>query len=356
MKKITIFFNWAERFLWPIVQVGFLLAIIFVSLLIISQKFSFGGNKLLVVTSGSMQSAIGAGSLVLVTPMREILSPIGENLKNLEVGDVITFKKNNNPNVLVTHRVNSVTVKDNQTLVETKGDANNVPDMEKVQTESIVGKVLFAIPFLGFPVAFAKTIPGYLLMIIIPALAIIFSEIWTVKGEIEKYYAKKFAANIPSDGVPRTKRFFKRLGKSLAAFLIFSSVSLVILGGTRGMFQDQEKIEGNSVSTWTEGDGDGGGKNGNQILICHQTGSETNPWEELTIPQNAWPAHERHGDILGPCSLSTDGLTLTSLTDLTGTEEEISPTPTPEPTVTPTPTPEPNGDEQGGEGDSQILE
>jgi hypothetical protein len=33
------------------------------------------------------------------------------------------------------------------------------------------------------------------------------------------------------------------------------------------------------------------------LTVCHLTSSETNPYETLTIPESALPAHQAHGDI-----------------------------------------------------------
>lgn len=35
-----------------------------------------------------------------------------------------------------------------------------------------------------------------------------------------------------------------------------------------------------------------------KVTICHRTGSAKNPYVEITISQNALPAHEEHGDFL----------------------------------------------------------
>jgi hypothetical protein len=45
------------------------------------------------------------------------------------------------------------------------------------------------------------------------------------------------------------------------------------------------------------GAGGGGGSDHAKITICHRTGSETNPFVVITISENAWPAHQQHGDI-----------------------------------------------------------
>lgn len=38
------------------------------------------------------------------------------------------------------------------------------------------------------------------------------------------------------------------------------------------------------------------GQQTNKVTICHATGSETNPYVEITISENALPAHLRHQD------------------------------------------------------------
>ena len=75
-------------------------------------------------------------------------------------------------------------------LFTTKGDANEDPDGEKVPAKDVVGKVMFSIPFIGAVVAYAKTLPGFVLFIIVPTIAIIFSEILNIKKELSSMYYK----------------------------------------------------------------------------------------------------------------------------------------------------------------------
>ncbi len=145
--------------------------------------FSFlpitGNVKLLTVLSGSMEPAIHTGSLVVVKPMGEY-----------NVGDVVT-RNTNEGNVTITHRVVTKDVIDGETLLGTKGDANNVADNEKIPQSMIMGKVILNIPYLGYLINFAKTTKGLMLIIVIPAVIIVYEELGKMKKEIVKMTKKK---------------------------------------------------------------------------------------------------------------------------------------------------------------------
>lgn len=131
-----------------------------------------GGWKLFTVRSGSMRPQIPTGSLVVVHPAADY-----------QVGEVITFKNAPTP---TTHRIQNIS----EGIYMTKGDANDAPDSEPVRQEQILGKVVLSLPYLGYPVAFAKTQTGFLLLIIIPATVIVYSEILNIKNEIQKIRQK----------------------------------------------------------------------------------------------------------------------------------------------------------------------
>lgn len=58
---------------------------------------------------------------------------------------------------------------------------------------------------------------------------------------------------------------------------------------------------GGSSVTLTLGD-DGSVAVSDQFKICHYPPGNPENAHTLTISENAWPAHQKHGDTLGPCS------------------------------------------------------
>lgn len=135
---------------------------------------------LFVVQSGSMEPAIKTGSVVFVKPQ-----------KDYKVGDIVTFKQNResdikNPKLTVTHRIVTVNNVNNEEVFTTRGDANNVEDMRQVSKDTVLGKVLFGIPYLGYPVGFVKTQTGFVLLIVIPATIFVYSEILSIKKEAKR--------------------------------------------------------------------------------------------------------------------------------------------------------------------------
>lgn len=134
-----------------------------------SQLNFFGNYKIYLVQSGSMSPAINTGDLVVVKP----------NLK-YKKGDIITFSSKNNFNI--THRI--VEIKNNK--VETKGDANQVTDQDLIDIDKVLGKVFYIIPYFGYLIIFIKTIPGLIILIIIPSTIIVYTEFIQIKNNIKK--------------------------------------------------------------------------------------------------------------------------------------------------------------------------
>ena len=146
--------------------------------MLFSSKTAIFGLRSFVVVSGSMEPAIRLGSIVLT-----------KSATNYKTGDVVSF--NNKAGQTVTHRIMETKISpDGQSFI-LKGDANNTADGEEVKKREVIGKVYLAIPYLGRMVAFLRTLPGFLFLIIIPSVIFIGWEIINIKREMEKEIEKK---------------------------------------------------------------------------------------------------------------------------------------------------------------------
>ena len=124
----------------------------------------------LVVSSGSMRPTLEVGDLIIV----KRVDPSQLNY-GFSDGDIIVFKKPNNPKELIVHRLVSVTLKNGIYEFKTHGDANP-PDLEeKFTEENYIGKVIARVPFIGHISLFTHTQEGfYFFAFVIICLIIIF--------------------------------------------------------------------------------------------------------------------------------------------------------------------------------------
>lgn len=140
------------------------------------------GYKPLVVLGGSMEPAIKVGSVVVVKQV---------NPTQIKVGDIITFRapvesdqlvKGERP--LTTHRVTKISHRNGRVEFKTKGDANEDPDSWKVTEGDVLGRASFPVPYLGYVSRFARTLRGFILLVILPGLLIIAIEIRNILVQI----------------------------------------------------------------------------------------------------------------------------------------------------------------------------
>lgn len=159
---------------------GFIFGILpFVLFILITSRSSIlGGIRSFIVLTGSMEPTISVGTIVFTHPF-EIY----------KLNDVIAFKKENKT---VTHRIVDLESKNGFIFYRTMGDANNVSDSELITRSSVLGNVFFAIPYLGRVVFFIKTVPGYLSLIVLPAILYIIFELLNINNEMKKESEKKF--------------------------------------------------------------------------------------------------------------------------------------------------------------------
>jgi signal peptidase len=147
-------------------------AILLGGIVLLSNFFDLGGIKTYSVLTGSMDPAIKTGSLIFI-----------KKQENYSVGDIVT-KTGDESGMTVTHRIISITEEDGNVKIKTKGDANNVEDEEFFDKDAIIGKVFFHIPFAGYLTNYAQTPYGLMVIVVIPAVIIVYEEIGKIKKEL----------------------------------------------------------------------------------------------------------------------------------------------------------------------------
>lgn len=137
---------------------GTLLILSVIAMMLPSLVPQLMGYRVYNVVSGSMEPAIPVGSMIFVRPTEA---------EEIREGDVIAFYRHG---VVVTHRV-----LDNKKISQqfvTKGDANELADMESIAYADLLGRVDHHIPMLGDITAHITTPIGkiYLFAIILCGL------------------------------------------------------------------------------------------------------------------------------------------------------------------------------------------
>ena len=128
-----------------------------------------------VVLTGSMLPSIKVEDVVVTKKIEP---------KDLKEGDIITFASSDERfyGTVITHRIkkkyyDSTTKK--YTYVS-KGDNNNIEDSALVEQDRIYGKVILKIPKLGYLQIFLASKGGWILVILLPCLAVISFDIMKI--------------------------------------------------------------------------------------------------------------------------------------------------------------------------------
>jgi len=181
------------------------------------------------VMSGSMEPKIKVGSVVFVQRV---------NPEILKESDIITYTSLENSDISVTHRLIAIEEKEGQTVFKTRGDANNSDDITETLPGQIKGKVVFSLPFLGYLSVWIRKPWGFGLLVILPAILIIISEILNIKKAIEKEVEKKY-----------TEQGKHPKNKPINLLLIFLlGIGLFQIKPTNAYFSDVIVVGGNTFS------------------------------------------------------------------------------------------------------------
>ncbi|OGI84373.1 signal peptidase I [Candidatus Nomurabacteria bacterium RIFCSPLOWO2_01_FULL_37_49] len=170
----------------------FYVAIIVIVGLLLIALFPIKGNyQIKIVQSGSMEPDIKTGSVVIIKPSSVY-----------KVGDVVTFGKDTKKDIPTTHRIVKSRVVEGVLMFTTKGDANEDPDTNEIRLSDIHGKVLLDVPFFGYIIDLARKPLGFAILIILPALIVIYDEGAKIFREIQKMRKPKLAVNQENVGGP----------------------------------------------------------------------------------------------------------------------------------------------------------
>lgn len=155
------------------------------------------------ILTTSMTPTIKAGDIVITLKDKNNI---------YKTGDPITFVSEGNisKGVIITHRIIDTKVVNGSYFYYTKGDANNTADGSPVSANNVIGKVILKIPKAGFIQQFVVSKFGWLVVVVLPCLAIIVYDIVKIFEKIMK--GKIFKERLKD---PKTKAKREDLNKIL---------------------------------------------------------------------------------------------------------------------------------------------
>ncbi|TFG10338.1 signal peptidase I [Candidatus Thorarchaeota archaeon] len=124
------------------------------------------GTPLVVVTSESMVPAINVGDLLVLQ---------GRTEEGIQVGDIIVYQDDWNPNPIV-HRVVEIEEIEGVSYYYTRGDANDQRDPGNRTIDEIVGEVVLIIPQIGHVSLWLKEPAGQVAVVVIFILILVIPE------------------------------------------------------------------------------------------------------------------------------------------------------------------------------------
>lgn len=163
-KAIISTISWAVLTFLGII--GVILLLILVNTKLSQKKGETPFISLYTIVSPSMVPTINVYDVVVVKKT---------NAEELQQGDIISFYSLSEffGSTPITHRINRKFNTTEGIKYETRGDGNKDADLSLVTTDRVVGKVIFKIPQLGRIQYFLVSKSGWLIALVIPALAII---------------------------------------------------------------------------------------------------------------------------------------------------------------------------------------
>jgi len=168
---------------WSAVQMALWILVVAVAVLLVLPRFT--SVDVLIVRGGSMEPTIHLGSVEVVN--RSDRTPV--------VGAVGVFEDQGSG--LVSHRIMAI----DAGLIQTKGDANAAADLTTRSPDTMVGTVMFSIPYLGYVLYMLELPFVFFFLLLSTGGLIVAGEIRTIVREVRKLRSdrRQAAANESGD-------------------------------------------------------------------------------------------------------------------------------------------------------------
>ncbi|OQA52569.1 MAG: Signal peptidase I W [candidate division WS2 bacterium ADurb.Bin280] len=175
MKKFAIL-----RFLAKSIEAIVIIFVLSIGFVLLFSLLPFEGNyKTFAVMSGSMRPTIDVGSLVFAREQ-----------KTYQINDIVSFDSDQSSKTqIVTHRIVEIVGDGPLFLFKTKGDANDYADGILIPSSAVRGRVVFVAPKIGYVLGATKTLPGLIIIIIIPSTIIVYEEMKKIHSKVKKAVA-----------------------------------------------------------------------------------------------------------------------------------------------------------------------
>lgn len=149
-------------------------------ILLLEEKRHIFGIYMFNIVSESMEPTFYKNDLAVVKSCE---------VEKLEKGDIITFQQEDR---IISHRIIGIIKENGEKKFITKGDNNEVEDVEPIEIQNIYGKVEFIIPKIGKIVNYIQNVKGFINVLIIIVIICIAIDLRDNKINNRKIKRKKY--------------------------------------------------------------------------------------------------------------------------------------------------------------------
>jgi len=201
------------------------------------------GYRTMIVVSGSMEPKIGVGDAVVIDRQAP---------EEIRGGDVITFQPSG-AQELKTHRVIAIKQIDGHLYFQTKGDANDTPDLDLADSDAVVGTVRMHVPNVGRFLLYSANPRVRVLLIGLPAFVLMLQQLAALRGG--RGAGSGAVLPSPRGPTPRRARGARAVAYSWLPVLV---IAVAIVHGrgvstsperTAAVYTDSTLVGGNTFST-----------------------------------------------------------------------------------------------------------